>query len=73
MLSKRLKGSPWYDWIALLVVVLVVSYIFIAAVHGFAPNSGLEKGLHNAGQQIAKFFEWIAAFFLWVANWFASW
>lgn len=73
MISKRLKGTPWYDWIALAIVILIVTSIFLAVVHGVAPNSGLEKGLHNAGQQIAGIFRWIADFFLMCANWFASW
>jgi hypothetical protein len=73
MMSIRLKGMPWYDWLALLVVVLVVTSIVLATLHGIAPNSGLTQGIHRAGQQIAAVVRWIAEFFTMIVNWFASW
>lgn len=73
MLSRRLKGLPWYDWIAFVIVAFAIMSIAVAAVHGFAPKSGLADGIHNAGVNISHFLNLIASFFTMLAQFFATW
>ena len=73
MLSKRTSGWKLHDWFFAVVFLFVVSAIVLAALHGFAPNSGATRGIHDAGQHIAQFFTWVADFFHIVASWFAGW
>lgn len=54
-------------------VLFIASAIVLAALHGFAPNSGATRGVHEAGQHIAQFFTWVADFFHIIASWFAGW
>ena len=73
MISRRTAGWKLHDWFFLIIAVVVVFAIFTAALHGFAPNSGLAQGIHKAGLQVSAFLHWIADFFTMLANWFASW
>lgn len=73
MLSRRMSGWKWYDTIFVIIAFLVIVSIGTAAVHGFAPNSGLADGIHKAGMNISHFLSWIAAFFTMLAGWFAQW
>jgi hypothetical protein len=73
MLSKRTSGWKLHDWLFFIILLFVGSAIFFAAVNGFAPTSGLAKGLSEAGHHIAQFMTWIASFFLILASWFSSW
>ncbi len=70
MISKRTASWKWHDWGFFIVVVIFFATVITAAIHTFAPTSGFEKGLHNAGQAVGHFLQLIAAFFTMIASWF---
>ena len=73
MVSKYIKGKPWYDVAAVILVGLFAVAIFLAILHGLYPGSGLTRAIHSVGQEMAAIFRLVAQFFTMIANWFASW
>jgi hypothetical protein len=56
MLSRLSLKWTWYDWVFVIVVVMVL----VGAIRVVAPNSGLSQALHQGFHALAVGLQWIA-------------
>ena len=56
MLSRFSTRWRWYDWLALVIVVIVI----VGAIRIVAPTSGLSQSLHQGFHALALGIGWIA-------------
>jgi hypothetical protein len=57
MLSRFSLKWKWYDWLFVIVVVMVL----VGAIRVVAPNSGLSQALHQGFHALAVGLQWIAS------------
>jgi hypothetical protein len=56
MLSRLSTRWRWYDWLFLVVAVIVI----VGAIRVVAPSSGLSQSLHQGFHALALGVQWIA-------------
>ena len=56
MLSRMSHRWRWYDWIVLVIAVIVIA----GAIRVVAPTSGLSQSLHQGFHALALGLQWIA-------------
>ena len=56
MLSRMSGRWRWYDWIVLVIAVIVIA----GAIRVVAPTSGLSQSLHQGFHALALGLQWIA-------------
>ena len=56
MLSRMSSRWRWYDWIMLVIAVIVIA----GAIRVVAPTSGLSQSLHQGFHALALGLQWIA-------------
>lgn len=56
MLSRLSMRWRWFDWLFVIVVVLVI----VGAIRVVAPTSGLSQSLHQGFHALALGLQWIA-------------
>ena len=57
MLSRISLKWKWYDWLFVIVVVMVL----VGAIRVVAPNSGLSQALHQGFHALSIVLQWIAS------------
>jgi hypothetical protein len=56
MLSRMSARWRWYDWIVLVIAVIIIA----GAIRVVAPTSGLSQSLHQGFHALALGLQWIA-------------
>jgi ethanolamine transporter EutH len=57
MLSRFSLKWKWYDWLFVIVVVMII----VGAIRVIAPTSGLSQALHQGFHALAVGLQWIAS------------